>query len=163
MQLDRLNAWLTLAANFGVLAGIIFLGIEIRQNTSTLQAEFRQAALEGATEYLYAAVEDPELWLMRFKPNLTDTERTKLAAYLFVIRERAEWAWRQYNAGAIDEATWHRVRDVFAGSMSFPQTRKWWVYNYARGNFEPGFREEINALVEQSPVRTQNTEVLAFD
>jgi len=163
MKLDRLNSWLTLAANIGVLAGIIFLGVEIRQNTNASQAEFRQAALESATEYLYTAVEDPELWLMRFKPTLTDVERTKLAAYLFVIRERAEWTWRQFNAGAVDEATWRRIRDVFVGSVSFPQTRRWWAYNYSRGTFEPGFRDEINALVEQIPVRTENTEVLAFD
>lgn len=163
MKLDRLNAWLTLAANVGVIAGIAFLGVEIRQNTGALQAQFRQSALENATTYLYKAVEDPELWLIRFKPDLTDTERTKLAAYLFVLRERAEWAWRQFNAGAIDEATWHRVRDVLVGSASFPQTRKWWRYYYARGDFEPGFREEINTLVEQTPVRTLNEELRAFD
>lgn len=31
--MDRLNRWLTLGANFGVLAGIVFLAVEIRQNS----------------------------------------------------------------------------------------------------------------------------------
>ena len=33
MDSDRLNRWLTLAANTGVLVGIIFLAVEIRQNS----------------------------------------------------------------------------------------------------------------------------------
>ena len=32
MDLDKLNKWLTLVANLGVVAGIVFLAIEIRQN-----------------------------------------------------------------------------------------------------------------------------------
>ena len=39
MKPKKLNAWLTLIANFGVIAGLIFLGYEIRQNTVQLRAE----------------------------------------------------------------------------------------------------------------------------
>ena len=39
MKPKKLNAWLTLVANFGVIAGLIFLGYEIRQNTTQLRAE----------------------------------------------------------------------------------------------------------------------------
>lgn len=35
MTMDKLNTWLTLIANIGVLAGIVFLAIEIRTNTET--------------------------------------------------------------------------------------------------------------------------------
>ncbi len=45
MKLDRLNALLTLAANLGVIGGIIFLGLEIQQNTRTMQA----AAIQDST------------------------------------------------------------------------------------------------------------------
>ena len=36
MSLKSINQWLTLLANFGVVAGIFFLGIEIRQNQISL-------------------------------------------------------------------------------------------------------------------------------
>ena len=36
MNLDSLNKWLTLVANFGVIAGIIFLAIEVGQNQASL-------------------------------------------------------------------------------------------------------------------------------
>lgn len=44
MNLDNLNKWLTLVANLGVVVGIFFLAIEIRQNQQTL--EQTQALIE---------------------------------------------------------------------------------------------------------------------
>jgi hypothetical protein len=38
MKMDGLNKWLTLIANMGVLAGVIFLGIETNQNTRSFEA-----------------------------------------------------------------------------------------------------------------------------
>ena len=35
MKLSNLNEWLTLAANLGVIAGLIFVALEIRTNTET--------------------------------------------------------------------------------------------------------------------------------
>jgi len=39
MNIDSINKWLMLAANLGVIAGIIFLAIEINQNSELLQAQ----------------------------------------------------------------------------------------------------------------------------
>lgn len=36
MDSERLNRWLTLVSNFAVIAGIVFLAIELRQNTQQL-------------------------------------------------------------------------------------------------------------------------------
>ena len=40
MNTDRLNRWLTLAANLGVLAGLIVLIMEIRQSSAIAEAQF---------------------------------------------------------------------------------------------------------------------------
>ena len=41
MATERLHHWLTLAANFGVIAGIAFLVLEIRQNSDIATAQMR--------------------------------------------------------------------------------------------------------------------------
>lgn len=41
MSLDSLNRWLTLLANIGVIAGIVFLAIEVRQNQLMLEESNR--------------------------------------------------------------------------------------------------------------------------
>ena len=52
MELDKLNRWLALAANIGVIAGIIFLAFEIRVNTRSTQAASIQAASALDQEHL---------------------------------------------------------------------------------------------------------------
>ena len=47
MDFDRLNKWLTLVANFGVVAGIFFLAIEVRQNQEILEFDQQLAILNA--------------------------------------------------------------------------------------------------------------------
>jgi len=52
VNLDRLNSWLTLAANLGVLAGFVFLGLEIRQDNSLAQAAaYQQIGVAAAAAW----------------------------------------------------------------------------------------------------------------
>ena len=43
MKSDKINRWLTLAANIGVLVGIVVLIVEIGQNTELMRAQMVQA------------------------------------------------------------------------------------------------------------------------
>ncbi len=61
MKLDKLNGWLMLAANLGVLAGIIFLSMEIRQNTLAMRATAIQTAAALSREQMYILMQDPEV------------------------------------------------------------------------------------------------------
>ncbi len=64
MKLDKISAWLTLAANAAVLAGIVFLAIEIRQNTAMMETQIHQsrAALAMAeAQSIYDSAHVPAL------------------------------------------------------------------------------------------------------
>lgn len=39
MNMDKLNKWLMLAANLGVIARIILLAVELQQNNSLLETQ----------------------------------------------------------------------------------------------------------------------------
>ena len=54
MNLDNLNKWLTLLANFGVVAGLIFLAIEVRQNQTLLEHNHQAMLREQELEILNA-------------------------------------------------------------------------------------------------------------
>ena len=43
---DNLNRWLSLGANVAVVIGIVFLAIEIRQNTEMTRAQITQSRAE---------------------------------------------------------------------------------------------------------------------
>jgi ABC-type thiamin/hydroxymethylpyrimidine transport system permease subunit len=42
MNMDNINKWLTLAANIGVVFGLVFLGFEVRQNAEATRLEMIQ-------------------------------------------------------------------------------------------------------------------------
>ena len=59
MEFDRLNKWLTLLSNFAVLIGIVFLIIEVNQNTTEISNEASWARASLATELNLLFVTDP--------------------------------------------------------------------------------------------------------
>ena len=61
MDLDRLNKWLTLVANFGVLVGIIFLILELSQNTQALRANAIQNSTDLARQQVMMFSQDADV------------------------------------------------------------------------------------------------------
>jgi len=61
MNREALNWWLTLFANLGVLGGLIFVGLEIRQNTSQLRTEGARALTEMVNAINAGVYSDPGL------------------------------------------------------------------------------------------------------
>ncbi len=96
MDRDRLNWWLTLLANLGVLGGIVFLGFEIRQNTSQLRADASYSITASVNELnagLYGDSELAEL-VLRGEADLgalTPIERTRFDLFEFSRLNIAEY------------------------------------------------------------------------
>ena len=65
--MDRLNQWLTLAANVGVLLGIIFVAVEVRQNTAATLSGTLQSLTDNSTEGLRSYAANAELARIRIK------------------------------------------------------------------------------------------------
>ena len=51
MNDDKLNRWLTLGANFGVLVGIFLLIFEIRQNSNLMRVQVEQARSDSYIDW----------------------------------------------------------------------------------------------------------------
>ena len=51
MTAENTNRWLTLAANLGVIVGIVFLGFEIRQNTNIAKASAYRDNIQDIAEW----------------------------------------------------------------------------------------------------------------
>ena len=51
MDTDKLNRWMTLIANVGVVSGLVFLAVEVRQNTESLEESRKQIRLQSYQLY----------------------------------------------------------------------------------------------------------------
>jgi len=132
----KLNKWLTLLANISVVAGIIFLGIEVRQNTQTMEqnALYMRLALmdvgyEQTTAWrnmLVANQEVGRLWEKGCQSELTEEEAREydLLSGTWLVQHRNlydrasvlggdEAANLIAEATARDMAKCHHLREMF--------------------------------------------------
>ena len=61
MDTDRINRWLTLTANFGVIVSLLFLAYEINQSTKATIAAASQGLTDQSINYFEAQL-DPVLY-----------------------------------------------------------------------------------------------------
>jgi len=143
MENDRLNRWLTLGANFGVIAGILLLVFELRQNNELMGAEARYNRLIVNTENYARMAENPdfaEIWLKVLdKEELTRVEQMRVDAFLlhaFLVRE---WSYRELPESELPVERWRR---------NHRQIKQYGLlWEREKSNFDPGFVQFMNENV----------------
>ena len=98
-----------------VLVGLIFVGLELRQNTAAVEATTLQSSTDASVEWMMSIASDPELTRIWTTPpselhNLADTERHQLH-----LLQRSQWfrfqnAYLQWQRGTLSEEDWEIYR-----------------------------------------------------
>jgi hypothetical protein len=96
---------ISILANLGVIAGIVFLGLEIRQNSEALLAGSRQDLLEADLGVLDNLMDYPSLYDPANTGNLAGDDLLRRDVYFVSMLRIREFAWQQYNNGVLDEKT----------------------------------------------------------
>ena len=126
MEPRRLNELLTLIVNFGVIAGLIFLGLEIRQNTIATQASAIQESTNVARQQLLMFATNPDLVELGFK-DLNELNEVEVARLLWTSRSfwlGMQGLWRQWKMGVLPNEEWEMWNEIIC-------------INYARSDFWP--------------------------
>ena len=149
MKLSTLNEWLTLGANIGVLAGIIFLAVELQQNTKQLQLQSYQSWVE-ANMQIKSTMADPD---HSRTMALGNEDSTKLnpdnwiafAMTTMSMMQMAQSADYLYRSGALDEELWQAEMNRAAGILTIPGARQWWEAG-GKSQLAPSFVTLIESL-----------------
>ena len=123
-----------LVANIGVLAGIIFVAVEIRQNTQMMRAQTKDSVTGKLADWMLQISTDPNAAQILIKGNLgeeLDREVGERIIYRFMVQSNLrlwENEWYQYEIGLFDEdefaprlANWENIfqaegyREIWAG------------------------------------------------
>ena len=59
MKAKKVNKWITLVANLGVVGGLVFVGLEVQQNTTQIRAEASYSINEALSNLNSAIYNDP--------------------------------------------------------------------------------------------------------
>ena len=124
MKIDKLNSWLTLASNMGVIAGIVFLAIQISQSnqqaqSSTYQARIneidqshRELALSEEMTNIYVKIEESGA------NSLTASERMRAEHWERARQMRMQGNLFQYQLGYLDENAYREM--ILRGQSDLP-------------------------------------------
>ena len=108
--MEKLNQWLTLAANFGVIAGLIFLGLEIQQNTISTRMAARENATQGHIDYLGYLLDNTVLARANEKLSnnqpVDDLEDNQMRIFLQMRWRHYERVYYQYRNDLLSDQEW---------------------------------------------------------
>ena len=118
MNLDSTNRWLTLAANVGVLAGIIFLAYEIQQNTAATRLEAAGNFQSSFAEIELLIAGNPEFAELLRKgregEEISSAEELRLFVFYGNVLRQWQFTHFQYLSDALDEDIWQGQRAFLA-------------------------------------------------
>jgi hypothetical protein len=128
-----LGQTISILANIGVIAGIIFLAIELQQNNELLTAEAANIRLQNQLGPRYLILENPDLAELMTKHAsrvpLTKTEELKTDLYIQSLFVQWEWSFNEYRAGRFGDLKKANAgrRRIFHGGSVIPAP--WYLTN----------------------------------
>jgi len=154
MNSDRLVRWLSLAANFAVLFGLVLVIVELKQNRDMMRAQIRHEMAMGIVEILQAPANNAQLAGMLYRAHAGDSLSPE-EQFQFELRTNALFRyWEdvhyQYRVGLYDETEFTKQRGAWKASFAWsaPQ-RDYWCR--VRSLYSPEFMAEMDNLLTENP------------
>ena len=177
MESRKLNYWLQIIGMLGVIASLIFVGLELRQSQEIAIAAQYQARLDsnlnqinsqmeseavmnltgkGVRRYIESSDIIPEAqkaWL----DKLTDEELAIQIYMSYASLKSYDNIYFQYKAGFLDEDSWDALRSEFKRDLGNPLggfgIREY--YNFDRTIWRTPFRKLIEELIAEIDTKTE--------
>ena len=144
MNLNKVNQWLTLLANIGVLAGIVFLAIEIRQSGDAVTTQMQDSIADGFIALNMATINDPQVgvtWVIGLNEpdRLSDAEAIRFSMLMRALFNQFIRVHGLYRTGLLEESDWALYAREAATIMSSPGGKLHWAGN----EMNPDVRADI--------------------
>ena len=137
----------------GVIASLLYLATQIRQNSRSLRGQAQVALMEATRSLLSELrlrpdIADVNIRLSNSWENAKDPSELRIATW-FNLDEALhnELAFVLWQQGIIDEAAYLRREDYWLGVLLMPGKRAWWD-NY-RYYLHPDYIERINGKLAE--------------
>ena len=153
MSLDDLGNIGELVAAIGVIASLIYLAVQIRQNTRSVRAATHHSSARAATESQNVFAQSNDLARIfrtgsRESGELTEDERQRLDAMLLSIFMWYEDTFFQYQQSMIDREVWEGRQRSLLSQLKRPGIASWWT---RRSNFfARSFVSYVDQLAQQA-------------
>ena len=147
MDNDRLNRWLTLGANFGVLIGLLLLVAEIRQTNAIARAEAINEMTQNSYTILQMYRDSRNITALDRVSNvgweeLTHEEQLLLSSVESMFMSHVQNAYYQHKLGIYDDEQFEAVLWNMEQSLKIAWRRTIWE------NAKDSYTREFRAFVD---------------
>lgn len=127
----------------GVIITLIYLAVQIRQNTRSVRASTYQVFTDSFRQFRTMLVSDSRLGLLWTKglnapAELSETELGQFDALMMIFFRGVETSFYHAGEGFLDEGSYQGWLDEAVSIGRRPGARGWW--GERSGLFNPGFR-----------------------
>ena len=150
MMLEALGNLGDFIGGLAVIATLLYLATQVRQNTQLLRANALATGSEARLSFNHLLGTDPaaarvyQLGLEDFG-SLSEAEQRQFLHLLRAGFGSYQHAFQQYEGGLIDEAAWHQDRTAAAGLLSLPHIQAWWEHR------KSAFVEKFAQAIDEAP------------
>ena len=164
MSWTELSVVSEILGSLAIVITLIYLAIQTRQNADATLANTRQELLAADQQLLLQFIQDSELELIRYKPELTEREKARLGWVFVTFTRMRENNWLQYQNGVLDKETWESYRGSIVAMFGNLRGKTWWQnYVVDFGLADPRFASEVSELLASAPTRDRSSILAAFD
>lgn len=150
-KLDRLNRWMMLAANIGVLIGILFLVFELRQNTVASRLAAASNFQDSFSEIEFFIAQHPEFAELlesgRNGDEISGADNLRLTVFYGNVLRTWQNAHFQYISGTLNKELWigsqSRLTVVLREDRGLMDH---WRNN--RSQFSPAFNAMVSSITD---------------
>jgi hypothetical protein len=145
----RWKAYLDLAGAIAVLLGLIFVGLELRQNQQMMRAQIRNDLSVGLNDVILIIAANEQLADVRRRfgggEQLTRTEINQLWSWENAIFRYWENVHYQYRNGLYDEVEFLAQREAWRKSMHRSRAHRYHWCDWGE-TYSPEFRADMDKL-----------------
>ena len=137
-----------IAAALGIMASLIFVGLQVRQSTRQAKADAVQAVHDNLSAWYMHAAETPFKAEAGFKglhslDNLSGAESISVVTDLMALTSYLQSAYFKWRVGDLPDDLWHSWEQSLLSYLDSDGGKQFWELR--KYNFTPDFTEYVEA------------------
>ena len=144
---DAVSAYSDFIGAIAVVVSLVYLALQIRQNTKAIRGSTLDAITAHMQEELRWSSEMPVVFkkAMDDPDTLTFEESWQLSEWVTAAFTARQNEYHQYRQGMLDEEVWEAIENIIKLLMGIPWIRGWWQ-EYGRKQLAHSFVREVESL-----------------
>ena len=149
MTLEQLNLVLQIVGSIGVIGSLIFVGLQVRQNTRATRVQVQENMTSSYISVAQVLIDNAEVFTRGIAAtresfaSFSDADKMIYFGAIFSMFKHFENIHSQRERGFIDQESWAAWSEHILMYFNQPGVKMWWELR--RGSFNPQFRSFLES------------------